>query len=681
MKTKWTKESVFEESRNYQTIIDFRKGNNAAYNAAQKNGWLKEITWLEKPIPWRLKWTKEAVFKEASKYSTLDSFRRGCRNAHYAAYKKGWLEEMIWLRRNQIKRGFWKSKDNVLSESRKYTSMKGFREGCNGAYNSAKMNNWLEEMTWLEKKQTKPPFYWKSKSNVFQESKKYTSRVDFRKGANGAYVTALKNGWLDDMTWLARRYKEKGFWDKKENVFEEAKKYTYKSDFHRLAPSAYCSAKIHHWFEEMDWFRHKNIAKAPSGHVHVVYVYIDEDNKKAYVGATNDIRRRDYEHKTKKDDPLYKYYKTICKEIPMYKILVKGLTIIERQREEQIQSLYFRDVLHYTLLNNINLTGENIGSIGCLAWKWTRTDVIKEAEKYKTPKEFFTNAAGAYDAALRYKMMNENNFPWFYSQRRPQGWWNIKEHVFEESKKYKTWDDFFWKSPAAYNAVKKKHKCEDEMPWLERTQVPANYWQNESHVIEESKKYKTRTAFHKGCHAAYDYSKRNNLWDKMPWIKMETKEKGFWSKNRVIEEGKKYTTKADFKKGSRTAYAKSIKYHWIDEMSWFVSETVPRGYWQEKYNVMNEGKKYLSRNDFRWGNPGAYKSAIVNGWIEEMTWLTRPSNYNLKWTKENVFKEAQKYTSRGSFKKEAPSAYNVARKNKWLSDMNWLSSIKKNPID
>ena len=74
--------------------------------------------------------------------------------------------------------------------------------------------------------------------------------------------------------------------------------------------------------------------------------------------------------------------------------------------------------------------------MGSLVYKWTRNKVIKEAEKYKTPTEFFTKAAGAYDAALKYKMMNKETFPWFYSKRKPPRWWNVKEHVLEESKKY-----------------------------------------------------------------------------------------------------------------------------------------------------------------------------------------------------------------------------------------------------
>lgn len=678
MKTKWTKEAVFEESRKYRTKADFRKGCSGASSAAQKHGWMKEITWFEKPVPWRLKWTKKTVFTEAKKYSSFDAFRNGNRRAYDVAYKNGWHEEMTWLQRKQIKRGFWDSKDNVLSKSRKYTSMKDFRKGCIGAYDSARKNGWLEEMTWLKANNVKPPYYWSSKDRVFEESKKYTSRIDFMRGSNGAYTSAKTNGWLDEMTWLSRRYKEKGYWDVKENVLAEAQKHTYKSDFHRLAPAAYASVKRHNWSDIMGMFKHKNIDRAESGPIHVVYVYIDEENKKAYVGATNDMKRRDYEHHTDNNDPLYRHYAAIGKELPEYKILVDGLTIIERQREERIQSLYYRDELHYSLLNNIDLTGENVGSIGSLAWKWTRTDVIREAEKYKTPKEFFTNAAGAYDAALRYKMMNKETFPWFYSKKRPQGWWNVKENVLEESKKYKTWDEFFWKSPAAYNAVKKKHKCEDEMSWLERAQVPANYWQNEEHVIEESKKYKTRTEFLTGCHAAYNYANENNLWIKMPWIKLLIKEQGYWTKDRVFEESKKYITRMDFKKGSSTAYGIAAKYHWLDEMTWLVSDTMPRGYWQNKKTVMTEGKKYTSRKDFRWGNPSAYRSAIDNGWLEEMTWLVRPTNYNLKWTEDAVFEESHKYTTRGTFKKGSPSAYKIAREKGWLSLMVWLTTIRKN---
>ena len=42
-----------------------------------------------------------------------------------------------------------------------------------------------------------------TKEDVLQESKKYTSRTEFAHGSPGAYQAACKKGWLAEMTWLA----------------------------------------------------------------------------------------------------------------------------------------------------------------------------------------------------------------------------------------------------------------------------------------------------------------------------------------------------------------------------------------------------------------------------------------------------------------------------------------------
>ena len=672
MARKWTRENVFEESKKYSSRSEFKKGSSGAFHIAYINGWLDEMTWLVHPAPKPNKWTKDAVFEESKKYSFFSDFNRKNASAYAVARKKGWLDEMTWLKRTRVVRGFWQSRENIFNESHKYKTLKEFREACYTAYNLAKENGWLDEMTWLAKAERKPDGYWKIKENVFEESHNYQSVKEFCDANYLAYKTASDNNWLDQMTWLKKANRiKKGHWKNKETVFKEAKKYKYKSDFRRKAPSAYATAWKNGWLIEMTWFQPKGYERVIQGPIHKIYVYIDEDKKYAYVGATNNIDRRDYEHRTNSNDSVFKYFANEGKDVPKYKILREGLTIIERQREERIQSLYYRDILHYTLLNNINATGENIGSLGSLVYKWTRNKVIKEAEKYKTPTEFFTKAAGAYDAALKYKMMNEETFPWFYSKRKPPRWWNVKEHVFEESKKYKTWNEFFWKSSAAHYSAR-KHKWESEMTWLAHDQAVQGYWQNEEHVIEESKKYSTRTDFRKGCHAAYDYAFKHNLWKKMPWIKTKVREQGYWTKERVFEEGAKYSTKMEFKKMAPTAYSKAVKYKWIEEMNWFVSNVKPKGYWQNKQNTLNESHKYSSRSEFRWGNSGAYRASIDNGWIEEMTWLKRPKSYNYKWSRENVFIESHKYESRSAFKKGSPAAYRVALQNGWLALMVWL---------
>lgn len=390
MHKKWTKETVFEESKKYSSRSEFKKKKSGAFRIAYMNGWLDEMIWLVRPTAKPIKWTKEAVFEESRKYFIVTEFMNNAVTAYTIAKNNNWLTEMDWLAPSKRKpSGYWKIKENVINESKNYKSVTEFQRKNSRAFDSAKLNGWLDEMDWLAKTNRKPVGYWKEKNNVFEESKKYNNRSDFCEGCYLAYITAKNNGWLNEMTWLKKtRNSPKGYWEDKEKVLKEARKYKYKSEFRHKAPSAYKSALLHHWLGEME-FETKVSKGDPRGPIHIIYVYIDEVNKYAYVGATNDMKRRDWEHKNQKNDPVYKYFYGKSLKIPAYKILLDGLTIVERQREERVQSLYYRDVLHYTLINNINLTGENVGSVGSLIKKWTKKAVLREAEKYKTPTEFF----------------------------------------------------------------------------------------------------------------------------------------------------------------------------------------------------------------------------------------------------------------------------------------------------
>ena len=60
----------------------------------------------------------------------------------------------------------------------------------------------------------KPRNYWKVKENVIEESKKYKTRTEFKKKSGNAYDSARLNRWLNDMVWLdndAGKF-PKGYW-------------------------------------------------------------------------------------------------------------------------------------------------------------------------------------------------------------------------------------------------------------------------------------------------------------------------------------------------------------------------------------------------------------------------------------------------------------------------------------
>jgi len=91
-----------------------------------------------------------------------------------------------------------------------------------------------------------------------------------------------------------------------------------------------------------------------------------------------------------------------------------------------------------------------------------------------------------------------------------------------------------------------------------------------------------------------------------------------WTKERVFEESKKYSTRGEFKKGSHGAYEVARKNNWLDEMSWIkLSQKIkPNGYWT-KERTFEESKKYLTRGEFKMGNTSAYYTAVVNKWLDE----------------------------------------------------------------
>ena len=160
--------------------------------------------------------------------------------------------------------------------------------------------------------------------------------------------------------------------------------------------------------------------------------------------------------------------------------------------------------------------------------------------------------------------------------------------------------------------------------------------------------------------------------------KSNQKPKGYWyEKENIFEESHKYTTPKEFEKGCSNAYFSALSHGWLDEMSWIKRTKKKPGHWKIKENVINEGHKYKSRVDFRWGCPGAYRHAIDNGWINEMTWFKRHENYNKKWTKEAVLGLAKGCNTTGEVKRKSAPAYVVAKKNGWFEEMPWLSSRKK----
>ncbi|MET2951739.1 hypothetical protein ABXV18_27035 [Vibrio owensii] len=145
----WTKEACHDEALKYQSRNEFKKGSGSARIAAYRKGWLDEIcSHMVKPQSHRVKWTKEACRDEALKYQYRVEFQKGSKGAYSSARKNGWLDDVCSHMSSPIKKPTnlkW-TKEACRVEALKYKTRFEFTKGSRGAYNSALKNDWLNEI-------------------------------------------------------------------------------------------------------------------------------------------------------------------------------------------------------------------------------------------------------------------------------------------------------------------------------------------------------------------------------------------------------------------------------------------------------------------------------------------------------------------------------------------------------
>jgi len=136
------------------------------------------------------------------------------------------------------------------------------------------------------------------------------------------------------------------------------------------------------------------------------------------------------------------------------------------------------------------------------------------------------------------------------------------------------------------------------------------------------------------------------------------------TREKIIEESKKYNKLKDFQKQSGGAFSAARKLGMLNELTWLSKENrLPKGYWKNKKNIMAEAKKYKTKEEFQKGNLTAFLAAHKYGYMEDMTWLVKRKQHKWGyWTYENIKQEAIKYDTKTQFFKGNQTAYRAALK-------------------
>ena len=436
--------------------------------------------------------------------------------------------------------------------------------------------------------------------------------TDLRKANEYAYKQARDNNWLTELG-LAENKHEDGYWTP-ERVWAVAKQYTNKKDFYKNEPVARAWAGKYNLLDRMSWMRSPTYDELREKHDSEVYAFIDEEKKVVYVGLSIDTNQRKRAHKTDRKSAVKKFFGN---DIPEPKVLMSQLTIDESTYWEDYYKNKFRNE-GYTLLN-IAATGLGTGSIGGIS-KWSSKEaVFEEAHKFHSRSEYKKKSGGAYNHARSNGWLDE--MPWLTKPPRPIKW--TREKVFEESHKYQYKGEFCNGSPQAYR-VAQRNGWVEEMTWIKEKRKPINYW-TKAKVFEESRKYTNQKEFKENANGAYQSAMRQGWIKEMTWLKaLPLGHISEWTRERIIEESKKYSSRSEFAEKSKTAYHHACEDKSIFlEMPWLIEKKKPDGWWKDKSRVMEEGKKYSSRTAFANGSYSAWKAAKRNGWIDEMTWFKK----------------------------------------------------------
>lgn len=206
------------------------------------------------------------------------------------------------------------------------------------------------------------------------------------------------------------------------------------------------------------------------------------------------------------------------------------------------------------------------------------------------------------------------------------------------------------------------------------------YWTKER-ILEEGKKYKTKSEFHKSSNTAYNYARINGYLDEMDF------ENGYIKRTneQIKEEGKKYNSRNEFRISCPSLYRTALTRGLIDIIFPIQEKGEKKVSKSLKWNeekIRRAAEKYEYRMDFCKKNHKAYTAAIKRGMIDELFEDKPNHGYNprtrmenrqcgrkLYWTKKRIFKEGRKYKTRLDFKKGCYSAYHIASLSGYLDEI------------
>ena len=288
---------------------------------------------------------------------------------------------------------------------------------------------------------------------------------------------------------------------------------------------------------------------------------------------------------------------------------------------------------------------------------WTKKTIKKEIKDFKTFKQWIQESKRSYVAATRLKLLSDKDLTGHLIkvEGKPITKWN-KDAVLQDALLDDTRSAWKLRSPAAYRASRdrgyfdeavahmtlmgnKFKRCVYSIEIRDQNKIYiglSQHFTTRMKVHLKSKRFKKYKKEQLIMSQITDYIDREKAAQLEENLIIKKKEEGYellnkdsggglggatleWTKSKVLESAKKEKYKVRWKENEPGAYAAARNGGYLKEAEAHMIVLNPKGKWSKKENVLKNAKKYSSRNAWQKASSGAYEAAKNNDWFDEAT--------------------------------------------------------------
>lgn len=486
----WTREKCLEKALEYKEMKRFRIECKDAYNAASKHKWLKDYTWLTYSIKVTLK-KKRQYYTQTEIIDRLRSIF-GDRYSYDKVVYKAMKTPIILIchekNENGVEHGEFSIRpDNIFSGN----------QGCPKCYNDRRSKLQRKSVEQFIKAATiiHGGIYEYHKVNYVNGKTKVCIVCPIHGDFTQTPINHLKGKGCPHCSGNAKKWN-------KETCEQEARKYEYIFDYSTKACGAYNKARANGWLENYTWLK-KLPPKIADYNKKTKYIYAYEfvAQKAVYVGLTNSLIRRDWQHRNSKYSSVYRFAEEYKCNIPYPQKIESGVPVGESGGREKHWVNFYKNQ-GWQILNRAK-TGVRESSVGIYyPVKWNKRLIREKAKECDNDlKTFMNKYIGAYEAILsRYRGLLNELFP----HRSIHTHHTLEEALLVVNKgRFKNRAHLSRECKWAYRILRNNGKLDDVFG------KPKEYTKEEA--IKEADNYRSIEQIRVKNHHLWNYLKNNNL--------------------------------------------------------------------------------------------------------------------------------------------------------------------------